>query len=183
MSIAKRIIAVFGIAGVLVACAVAGVQVAFADQQATGARSSESVDRKLKAVAEDESAPAPNVVHPPAAVSSAGAEDGIPHYDASSDISLIEYPTSFDSVELTAARESVEVQAATAGCMRDKGFDYEFVLWWDRPISQNGEGLPSSDEKYGSPEFEALYGDPYASDDDVSSGAGCRGQVLARRDG
>jgi hypothetical protein len=183
MSIAKRIIAVFGIAGVLVACAVAGVQVAFAGQQATGARSSETVDRKPKAVAEDESAPAPNVVHPPATASSASAEDGIPHYDASSDISLIAYPTSFDSVELTAAREWVEVQAATAGCMRDKGTDYDFVLWWDRPLSQHGEGLPSSDEKYGSPEYEALYGDPYASDDDVSSGAGCRGQVLARRDG
>lgn len=115
--------------------------------------------------------------------SGAGAEDDVPHYGASSDISLIEYPASFDSVELTAAREWVEVQAATAWCMRDKGFDYDFVLWWDRPLSQNGEGLPSSEEKYGSPEFEGLYGDLYASDDDVSSGAGCRGQVLARRNG
>lgn len=119
----------------------------------------ESRDTRAAQSQSPSSSPSPDV-----AVKPANREAGIKYYDATTDPSKISPPPGMSAEEVANSQAWIERQIATARCMNEQGFPYEFSLWWERP-----EGMPPapSAELPGTPEFEALWG----SND--SSSPGC----------
>lgn len=113
---------------------------------------------------------------------SSGVSDGVPFYDAISDPTLIQYPTEMTEEELARARSWVEMMDLTAKCMATKGYPFEYTLWWDFPITDPSADnpLPESPAKYGTPAYEALYGDPFADNYDPQTGEGCDGEARSQ---
>lgn len=113
---------------------------------------------------------------------SSGVNDGVPFYDANSDPTLIQYPTEMTDEERARAQSWVEMMELTAKCMATKGYPFEYTLWWDIPITDpsTNSPLPESPAKYGTPAYEALYGDPFADDYDPQTGEGCDGEARSQ---
>jgi hypothetical protein len=186
MSIARRIIAIVGIAGVLTASALAGVRVAFAGQSATGAVTKSSSGSSSEFTPDHGSTQDPGPVPAlragelpvakggpgEASISSGGTRDvrelassepvetdapeQTPTYDFSMDAAAISYPDWLEGSELEDAKTWVRQRIAVAKCMEQKGFEYSFKLWWER---SDDDLVPRAFYPIGSPGFEALYGE------------------------
>lgn len=178
--IRERIVVV---AAVAVAIAVgASLSIAHASgqephQDETQTRADSTVSTSRPVTPSSTPAPSPEPVQPAPPNGSSGFKEGIPFYDANSNPALIQYPPELTGEELAHAHSWVNMMDLMAKCMAEKGFPFEYTLWWDLPVADPSADipLPESLAKYGTPEFEALYGDPYADDYDPQAGEGCHG--------
>ncbi|QHC59201.1 hypothetical protein [Rathayibacter sp. VKM Ac-2760] len=123
----------------------------------------------------------PTLAPAPTLIETLPREDasGQPIYDLSSDTSAVVYPASFDESELANARVWVEQQRIVAQCMLDKGHDYTYTLWWERPSVPRPADDPLSASLYpaGSAGFIALYGEETGAPYDWTT-AGCHGYAV-----
>lgn len=105
--------------------------------------------------------------------------DGVTVRDVDSDIESFTYPASFGEGELANARIWVQQQRLVAECMVGKGFDYTYVLWWERPTGPRAVDDPDASALYpaGTPGFTAEYGEETDAPYDWTT-AGCHGYAV-----
>ena len=188
MNMSKRATAL--VAGALVIVAAASLSAAFASGASAEDASTRTEQTPARPTpAQQPSTPTAQPASPTGEASSvappngsSGVNDGVPFYDANSDPTLIQYPTEMTGEELARARSWVEVMDLTARCMATKGHPFEYTLWWDIPITDpsTNSPLPESPATYGTPAYEALYGDPFADDYDPQTGEGCDGEARSQ---
>jgi len=69
---------------------------------------------------------------------------GIHQYGADTDAAAIDYPANYDETQVADAKTWVQTQTLTAQCMADKGFDYRFMLPWERDRNDRGNWWPTT---------------------------------------
>ncbi|MWV60434.1 hypothetical protein [Rathayibacter sp. VKM Ac-2754] len=104
---------------------------------------------------------------------------GQPVYDLSSDTDAFVYPAAFDESERANADIWIEQQRIIAQCMLDQGFDYTYMLWWERPSGPRSGDDPSEGSLYpaGSPGSVAEWGEQTDGPYDWTT-AGCHGYAV-----
>jgi hypothetical protein len=102
-----------------------------------------------------------------------GADAGPRIYTVADDRSAVVIPDSISGAARANAEIWVDQQFITANCMAEKGYPFEFMMWWDRG-SQPGHD-PKLNQSYGADEQLALWGDTGAGADYHWEDAGCVG--------
>ncbi|MBD8518624.1 hypothetical protein IFU11_16895 [Plantibacter sp. CFBP 8804] len=178
-----KILAVsIALAGILL---VSGTGVSFAIQAGHTALDNLSTGESAEYVplAEREDIDTSQLVNPTPTVTSVDGirrnEFGTPLYDVNSDRSLITVPDSVDEYRKQQFPVWIDQQFIIAKCMADLGFDYVFVLDWERTPSDRENGKQNEGPHVDTPEWEALQGTWVESGGEYRwEDAGCNGYAV-----